>query len=98
MFAQRIFRKCFELKHAKRASLLLTTCASTELGREKWNDGAGMCAKASISGVMLVVVPRVLGLCVFSPRTDPQSGVSAKAAEFCRLLVQKYPALLTFKP
>lgn len=54
-----------------------------------WAFHVGLPAKSGVSGAILVVVPNVLGLCVWSPRLDAQ-GNSVRGIEFCRELVATY--------
>jgi glutaminase len=49
----------------------------------------GLPAKSGVSGALLLVVPQVLGLCVWSPRLDAL-GNSVRAIEFCKQLVARY--------
>lgn len=49
----------------------------------------GLPAKSGVSGALLLVVPRVMGLCVWSPRLDAL-GNSVRAIEFCKQLVARY--------
>lgn len=49
----------------------------------------GLPAKSSVSGVVMVVVPNVMGLCTWSPRLDA-IGNSVRGLEFCQRLVDTY--------
>jgi glutaminase len=49
----------------------------------------GLPAKSGVSGAILLVVPGVCGMCIWSPRLD-KWGNSVKGIEFCKLLVKKF--------
>ncbi|ELR17042.1 glutaminase [Acanthamoeba castellanii str. Neff] len=49
----------------------------------------GLPAKSGVSGCVMVVVPNLLGMCIWSPRIDDQ-GNSVRAVEFCKQLTSRY--------
>ncbi len=49
----------------------------------------GLPAKSGVSGAIMVVVPNVMGFCVWSPRLD-NHGNSVRGIEFCRELVARF--------
>lgn len=49
----------------------------------------GLPGKAGISGGILLVVPNVLGMCLWSPRLD-DTGNSVRGLQFCKQLVQTF--------
>jgi glutaminase len=55
----------------------------------RWSSEIGLPAKSGVSGMVMVVVPKLCGLCLFSPRLDPM-GNSVRAIRFMRQLVRKY--------
>ncbi|XP_018561381.1 glutaminase kidney isoform, mitochondrial isoform X2 [Anoplophora glabripennis] len=49
----------------------------------------GLPAKSGVSGAMLVVVPNVMGMCLYSPPLDTL-GNSCRGVQFCEELVKKF--------
>ena len=49
----------------------------------------GLPAKSGVSGALMVVIPNVMGLCLWSPRLDAR-GNSVRGVEFCKELVNRF--------
>ncbi len=81
---ERVFRpdtvqKCLSMMFA---------CGMYDFSGE-WGFSIGLPAKSGVSGVIMIVVPNVLGLCLWSPRLDAH-GNSVRGVAFAQELVRKF--------
>jgi len=88
-------KKCFDPKLAVKTVSIVFTCGMHDYN-DKWTEQVGLSAKCSLSGCLLLVIPRVMGICIYSPRVD-QKGISTRGMEFCKSLSVKFPTLKNFK-
>lgn len=49
----------------------------------------GLPAKSGVGGGLILVVPKLMGICIFSPRLDAQ-GNSVRGVDFARKLIEEY--------
>lgn len=55
----------------------------------EWAFSVGLPAKSGVSGALMVVVPNVLGMCIWSPPLD-SSGNSVRGVDFTLELVRRF--------
>ena len=67
---------------------LMYSCGMYDYSGE-WAFRVGLPAKSGVSGVVLVVVPNVMGLAIWSPRLD-KHGNSVRGVGFCEELVREF--------
>jgi len=81
-------KKTLSFDSAKKTMQMLFSCGMYDYSGE-WAVTIGLPAKSSRTGAIILVIPGVLGMAIYSPRLD-QHGNSARGVEFARRLVQKY--------
>jgi len=84
-------QRAFDSKVNKKANSLLLNCGMNE-GSIQWLESIGLPGKSGISGATMIVIPKVMGICVYSPIVDIK-GNSIRAFEFSKLLVQRFSSL-----
>ncbi|GGK36092.1 glutaminase [Pilimelia terevasa] len=72
----------------QRCLSLMSSCGMYDYSGE-FAFSIGLPAKSGVSGAVMVVVPQVMGVCVWSPRLDP-IGNSVRGVRFCEQLVARY--------
>lgn len=80
--------RVFSTDSVRRCLSLMSSCGMYDFSGE-FAFSIGLPAKSGVSGAVVIVIPNLMGLCVWSPRLD-EIGNSVRGIEFCRRLVEEY--------
>lgn len=80
--------RIFKPETVKNTLSLMSSCGMYDFSGE-FAFSVGLPAKSSVSGVVWIVVPNVMGICIFSPKLD-KVGNSVKGIAFAKELVKRF--------
>lgn len=81
-------RRVFSGHTVQNCLSLMYSCGMYDFSGE-FAFSIGLPAKSGVSGAMMLVVPNLCGICVWSPRLD-SLGNSVRGVEFCKRLVARF--------
>lgn len=80
--------RIFKTETVKNTLSLMSSCGMYDFSGE-FSFSVGLPAKSSVSGVVWLVVPNVMGICVFSPNLD-KVGNSVRGIAFAKELIRRF--------
>jgi len=78
----------FDEKTVQNCMSLMLSCGMYDFSGE-FAFKIGLPAKSGVSGALMIVIPNVMGISIWSPRLD-KHGNTVRGVEFCERLVEKY--------
>jgi glutaminase len=75
-------------EHVQHCLSLMCSCGMYDFSGE-FAFEVGLPAKSGVGGAILLAIPNVMGICIWSPRLDAH-GNSVRGVEFCRRLVSTF--------
>ncbi|CAN5377084.1 glutaminase A [soil metagenome] len=81
-------KRIFDANTVKNCLSLMYSCGMYDFSGE-FAFIVGLPAKSGVSGGLIVVVPNVMGVCIWSPRLDTL-GNSVRGINFCKELVKRF--------
>ncbi|WP_372370245.1 glutaminase A [Candidatus Uabimicrobium sp. HlEnr_7] len=80
--------RLFSTKTVQHCLSVMFSCGMYDFSGE-YSFSIGLPTKSGVGGGLLIVIPNLMGICVWSPRID-HLGNSVRGLEFCKKLVQKF--------
>lgn len=80
-------KRIFEPQTVRNCLSVMYSCGMYDYSGE-FSFQIGLPAKSGVSGALMVVVPNLMGICIYSPRLD-EYGNTCRGVEFCKKLVER---------
>uniref|UniRef100_A0A7E4UNM0 glutaminase n=1 Tax=Panagrellus redivivus TaxID=6233 RepID=A0A7E4UNM0_PANRE len=80
--------RCIESRPCRDVLSLMYSCGMYDYSGQ-FSFHVGLPAKSGVSGVMIVVVPNLMGICLWSPPLD-KLGNSCRGVAFCKELISRF--------
>jgi glutaminase len=81
-------KEVFGLKTAKNCLSLMSSCGTEDYSSE-FAFSIGLPAKSGNSGAIMIVIPDVMGIAIWSPRLDENNN-SVRGIHFCHKLIERF--------
>lgn len=81
-------KRVLSTETVKNCLSLLYSCGMYDYSGQ-WAFQIGLPSKSGVSGCIMVIIPNVMGLAIYSPRIDKR-GNSVRGIEFCRKITSKF--------
>ncbi|MCB0521092.1 MAG: glutaminase A [Saprospiraceae bacterium] len=81
-------KRIFDPQTVRNCLSVMYTCGMYDYSGE-FAFQIGLPAKSGVSGALMVVVPNLMGICIYSPRLD-EYGNTCRGVEFCNKLVERF--------
>uniref|UniRef100_A0AC35U7C6 Glutaminase n=1 Tax=Rhabditophanes sp. KR3021 TaxID=114890 RepID=A0AC35U7C6_9BILA len=81
-------KKCVHARACRDVLSLMYSCGMYDYSG-KFAFHVGLPAKSGVSGAMIVVIPNLMGICLWSPKLD-RMGNSTRGVQFCEKLIEAF--------
>uniref|UniRef100_A0A0K0E4B9 glutaminase n=1 Tax=Strongyloides stercoralis TaxID=6248 RepID=A0A0K0E4B9_STRER len=82
------YKKCVESRPCRDVLSLMYSCGMYDYSGQ-FSFHVGLPAKSGVSGAMIVVIPNLMGICLWSPPLD-RLGNTVRGVKFCQKLIETF--------
>ncbi|CEF59993.1 No extended memory [Strongyloides ratti] len=82
------YKKCVESRPCRDVLSLMYSCGMYDYSGQ-FSFHVGLPAKSGVSGAMIVVIPNLMGICLWSPPLD-KLGNTVRGVKFCQRLIETF--------